>query len=309
MPAGGPFGAESRVVALTATPASFDSLRHEVHARYEQLSPHLQRLAQFALDDPSRFALGTVASIAVATEVQPSSVIRFAKTFGYSGFTEMQRVFRVRLVEGAPGYRERILEQRAAVASRPDDPLATLHELADANIDALQRLKAEIGAADLERACAMIDAAREVYVIGLRRAFPVAAYLFYSLVRSERRAHLLDAVGGMVPQQVATMSMDDLLVAVSFAEYAPLTVDVVQDVHIRGIPTLTITDTDVSPLARNATLAFVIRDPEIHPLRSLAASMCLVQSLVAAVQRDQRRTPRRRSGVTADSRPRSGIRL
>jgi DNA-binding MurR/RpiR family transcriptional regulator len=271
-----------------AAPASFDSLRHEVHARYDRLSPHLRRLAQFALDDPSGFALGTVASIAAATEVQPSSVIRFAKTFGYSGFTEMQRVFRVRLVEGAPDYRERILEQRSAGAPRPGDPLATLHELADANIEALTRLKADVRPADLERACALIDAAREVYVIGFRRAFPVAAYLFYSLVRSERRSQLLDAVGGMVPQQVATMGMDDLLVAVSFAEYAPLTVDVVQDVHIRGIPTLTITDTEVSPLARNATLAFIIRDPEIHPFRSLAAPMCLVQSLVVALQRYQR---------------------
>jgi DNA-binding MurR/RpiR family transcriptional regulator len=289
VPAGDPVGPEGRGAVLTsAAPASFDSLRHEVHARYAQLSPHLRRLAQFALDDPSGFALGTVAGIAAATAVQPSSVIRFAKTFGYSGFTEMQRVFRVRLVEGAPDYRERILEQGAAGAPRPDDPLATLQELADANIEALARLKADIRPADLERACALVDAAREVYVIGLRRAFPVAAYLFYSLVRSERRGHLLDAVGGMVPQQVATMGTDDLLVAVSFAEYAPLTVDVVQDVHIRGIPTLTITDTEVSPLARNATLAFIIRDPAIHPLRSLAAPMCLVQSLVVALQRYQR---------------------
>ena len=270
-------------------PASFDSLRHEIHERYERLSPHLRRIAQSALDDPNGFALATVASIAGAVEVQPSSVIRFAKTFGYSGFTDMQRVFRVRLVEGAPQYRERILEQRAAGRPpRPDDPLATLHEFADANIEALARLKAEIRPEDLERAHAMIHAARHVYVIGLRRAFPVAAYLFYSLVRLELRAHLLDAVGGMVPQQVATMSADDLLVAVSFAEYAPLTVEVVQDVHIRGIPTLTITDTELSPLARNSALAFIIRDPEIHPFRSLAAPMCLVQSLMVALQRNQR---------------------
>ena len=216
-------------------------------------------------------------------------MIRFAKTFGYSGFTEMQRVFRVRLVEGAPDYRERILERTAAAgAPRPDDPLATLHELVDASREALARLKADIPPADLERACRMVDAARDVYVIGLRRAFPVAAYLFYSLVRSERRGHLLDAVGGMVPQQVATMGMEDLLVAVSFAEYAPLTVEVVQDAHIRGIPTLTITDTEVSPLARNSTLAFIVRDPGIHPFRSLAAPMCLVQSLVVALQRYQR---------------------
>ena len=56
-----------------APPASFDSLRAAIHDRYERLSPHLQRIARFALDDPNRFALGTVAGIAQATEVQPSS--------------------------------------------------------------------------------------------------------------------------------------------------------------------------------------------------------------------------------------------
>jgi DNA-binding MurR/RpiR family transcriptional regulator len=288
-------GGSGLVQMLSAgdAPPSFDSLRHEIHERHDDLSPHLRRIARYALDDPNRFALGTVAGIASAIEVQPSSVIRFAKTFGYSGFTDMQRVFRVRLVEGAPQYRERILEQRAAATpARPDDPLATLHESADASIDALTRLKAEILPDDLARALAMIDAAREVYVIGLRRAFPVAAYLFYSLVRSERRAHLLDAVGGMVPQQAAMIGTADLLVAVSFAEYAPLTVEVVQDVHIRGVPTLTITDTEFSPLARNAALTFVIRDPEIHPFRSLAGPMCLVQSLVIGLQRPD--TPPRR---------------
>jgi DNA-binding MurR/RpiR family transcriptional regulator len=64
---------------------------------------------------------------------------------------------------------------------------------------------------------------------------------------------------------------------------------VVQDVHIRGIPTLTITDTPWSPLARNASLAFTIRDPDIHPFRSLAAAMCLVQTLIVALGRDQQK--------------------
>jgi DNA-binding MurR/RpiR family transcriptional regulator len=273
---------------LPVPPASFDSLRQEIHERYDQLSPHLRRIAQFALDDPNGFALGTVAGIAERSAVQPSSIIRFAQTFGFSGFTDMQRVFRVRLIEGAPVYRERILEHRgAAERLATDDPLAILHEFVDVNRQALEQLKADISREQLQRAIAMVRAAKDIYVIGLRRAFPAAAYVFYGLVRSEFRCHLLDAVGGMVPQQVATMTADDLLIAIAFAEYAPLTVDVVKDVHIRGIPTLAITDTAFSPLARNSRLAFTIRDPDIHPYRSLAAGMCLVQTLIVALGRYQ----------------------
>jgi DNA-binding MurR/RpiR family transcriptional regulator len=128
-------------------------------------------------------------------------------------------------------------------------------------------------------------------VIGLRRAFPLAAYMFYGLIRSERRCQLLDAVGGMVPQQVATMGASDLLVAIAFAEYAPLTVEVVQDAHIRGIPTLTITDSELSPLARNASLAFLIEDLAAHSFRPLSAAMCLIQTLIVGLG-DPPRAPR-----------------
>lgn len=269
-----------------ASAASFDSVRAAIHERFDRLSPHLQRIARFALDDPNGFALGTVAEIAESTAVQPSSIIRFAQAFGYRGFSDMQRVFRVRLIEGAPVFRERILAAQSVEAGHdPDDPLAILHGFADANAQALAHLKADVPRERLIHAVELIGRARDIYVIGLRRAFPVAAYMFYGLVRAELRAHLLDVVGGMVPQQVATMNADDLLIAVSFAEYAPLTVDVVQDVHIRGIPTLTITDTEASPLARHASVAFLIPDPDIHPFRSLAAPMCLVQSLIVALGR------------------------
>ena len=270
-----------------APPASFDSLREAIHARFDRLSPHLQRIARFALDDPNGFALRTVAEIAEATAVQPSSVIRFAQAFGFRGFSDMQRVFRVRLIEGAPARREQILARPIGAPDlRPGDPLAILHEFADASAQSLQQLKADVTPEALTGAIDLIQAARDIYVIGLRRAFPVAAYMFYGLVRSERRCHLLDGVGGMVPQQVATMTGDDLLIAVAFAEYAALTVEVVKDVHIRGIPTLAITDTPWSPLARNASLAFTIRDPDIHPFRSLAAATCLVQTLVVALGRE-----------------------
>ena len=115
------------------------------------------------------------------------------------------------------------------------------------------------------------------------RPFPVAAYLAYGLIRLEYRCHLLDSVGGMVPQQVATLGADDLLIAVSFAEYAQPVVDVVSDAHIRKVPVLAVTDSMASPLARNSSLYFVVRDAEVHRFRPLAAPIVLAQSLIIAL--------------------------
>jgi len=269
------------MVSDAAAPASFDSLRHEVQARYDALSPHLQRLARLALEDPNSFALETVTSLAQTAEVQPSTLIRFAKEFGYSGFSEMQKVFRLRLIEGSPAYREQIYRHRDRLeATAESDPMAILREFTDASILCLERLKETIDPDALGQAIQMMAGAEHVYVIGQRRAFPIAAYIAYGLARLEHRTQLLDFVGGMVPQQAATMRSTDLLIAVAFAEYTPAVVEVVRDAHIRDIPTLAITDVPTSPLARHSTVYFCVDDADIHRFRPIAGSMSLAQSLI-----------------------------
>ena len=267
-----------------AAPQSFDTLRHEIDESYDALSPHLQRIASFALDDPNSVALETVVAIAGNAGVQPSTLIRFAKEFGYSGFSEMQKVFRLRLIEGAPAYRERIYQHREQLeAAGENDALRILQEFSDASILCLERLKEQVTAEDLAKAIQMLDEAGHIYVIGQRRAFPLASYFAYGLTRLEYRCHLLDFVGGMVPQQVAAMRPDDLLVAVAFAEYTPAVVEVVRDAHIRGIPTLTITDLISSPLAKHGTLFFTVDDADIHRFRPVAGAVSLIQSIIIAL--------------------------
>ena len=79
-------------------PKNFESLKTEIADRYGRLSGQLKRIAEFALDRPDDLALATVSSIAQSVGVQPSSVVRFAKAFGYDGFSDMQQLFRQRLI-------------------------------------------------------------------------------------------------------------------------------------------------------------------------------------------------------------------
>src|SRR3546814_8984110 len=91
----------------------------------------------------------------------------------------------------------------------------------------------------------------------------------------------------MVPQQAATMRATDLLIAIAFAEYTPAVVEVVRDAHIRGIPTLAITDVPTSPLARHSTVYFCVDDADIHRFRPIAGSMTLAQSLIIGLRSEE----------------------
>ena len=51
-------------------------------------------MAIFLWQHPSEVALGTISQVAEQAGVQPSTLVRFAQTFGFAGFSEFQDLFK-----------------------------------------------------------------------------------------------------------------------------------------------------------------------------------------------------------------------
>src|SRR5688572_6524430 len=83
---------------------SFESLKGDLSRLYPGLSPQLQAIANYALENPQDMALDTVARLAKGAGVQPSALVRFAQARGYGGFSDLPRIFRTRVVRRASGY-------------------------------------------------------------------------------------------------------------------------------------------------------------------------------------------------------------
>ncbi len=275
------------------TVMSFDQLRDEINERFDSLSPHLQRVARYALHNANGFALSTVVQVAKANDVQPSSVVRFAQSFGFRGFSDLQKIFRHRLIEGTPELRSEIYAQHKSLEElAEDDPLHLFQDFSQASIDAVEGLRQSVTNESLKTALHMMDDAGAIYVIGQRRAFPVAAYIAYGLARLELRAFFVDFVGGMAHQQIATMTKRDLLIAVSFPPYTPDVVKIVKDAHNRRVPVLAITDNAHSPLATHSAHSFTVHDDSIRRFRPLSPSIVLAQCLILGLSylKDRRKT-------------------
>jgi DNA-binding MurR/RpiR family transcriptional regulator len=191
----------------------------------------------------------------------------------------LQQVFKLRLIEGASSYREQVYE---AQSGRATTPAAAMRNLSVAVADmtaSLRQLKKSISPEKLAQAVDLLRAANHIYVAGLRRSRPVAAYLAYGLMRVERPCSILDFDGGMAAQQVANMRPDDVLAAVGFAEYSQPVVDVVRDAFLRGIPVLAITDLETSPLSRSSAVSFLFDDAPTASFRPIAGPIVLVQAI------------------------------
>lgn len=267
---------------MSQTPQSFEELEARITADYPSMSRRLQQTARFLLDHPQEVAFATVARLAQDAAVTPSTLIRFANSCGFKGFSEMQQLFRSRLVDELPNYTERIRAVRSATGETPDST-QLLWEFAEANRDALEQLPGRIDPKGLEQALDILDEAAAIHVLGARRSFVVANYMTYALHHIEKPAFLVNGLGGMYGEQIRAIGQQDALIAVSFSPYAEESLLATEQARSRGVPTVVITDSSLSPLARLADVVLVVHEAEVKSFRGLAASLCLTQSLAIAL--------------------------
>lgn len=265
----------------------YSSLLDDIRTRYDSLSKRLKQVARHVLDNPDSVAFETLATIAGQAEVPPSTLIRFANAFGFSGFNEMKQVFRQHMLEGTPSYNERARLFRKSSEEdeleSPESAVEILKLFSMVNSQALLSLPSQIPLASLEQAIELLNGANNIYVIGLRRSFSVASYLTYALRHTEKNVFMIDGLGGMFPEQLRMVTSKDVIVSISFSPYARETLELVELGAKSGAKQIAITDSQVSPLAAFSDVCFVIREAQVDGFRSQVASMCLAQTLAVSM--------------------------
>jgi DNA-binding MurR/RpiR family transcriptional regulator len=264
------------------TPKDFATLKAQIIARGKTLPKRLSQIAAFALDNPDDIAFGTVASIAEQAQVQPSSLIRFSQAMGYQGFSELQEIFRARLRDRVPNYKERIaqLREHAKSASKARILFEGFSEAAQKSI---ADLGSKIDSNALDRAVAKLAGAQTIYLIGLRRSFPITSYMAYAFGKLGIRHVLIDGLGGLASNDITFATTKDAVLAVSFTPYASETVTLVAQAVRTSVPVIAITDSAFSPLARDADVWFEVAEANFEGFRSLAATLALAITLTVAV--------------------------
>lgn len=266
------------------TATNLSELQQQICDRFDDLSKRLQQVARYVLDNTNSVAFDTVATIAERAGVPPSTLIRFANAFDFSGFNEMKQLFRMNMVEETASYTDRArLFRELESETVPETPIEILRAFARSNAQALQQLAARTEPEMLQKAVKLLAEADTIYVVGLRRSFSIATYLTYALSHLGCRPVLLDGLGGMLREQVNHVKKQDIVVSISFSPYAKETLMVSEMASCAGARQIVITDSQISPLTTFSDLCFVIKEAQVDAFRSQSATLCLVQSLMVAL--------------------------
>ncbi|MEN3150134.1 MurR/RpiR family transcriptional regulator [Neorhizobium sp. IRAMC:178] len=259
-------------------PASIKQFEERLIDVSEGLPKRLRQCADYVAANKGRIAVSTVAEMAEGAGVQPSAFMRFCRILGFSGFSEMQRLFRESYAGGWPDYSTRLSHLREKAEGSAS---ALLAEFVDAGRASLENLLKTIDAKTLDDAVEALAKAQMIHIIGLRRSFPVASYISYAFEKMNVPAMLHSGVGGLDNHNA--IRTGDVLLAVTFSPYSAETVDMVEAVSARGIPVVALTDTIVSPLRKFEAITLSVSEVDFGAFRSLSATLCLAIVLSVAV--------------------------
>ncbi len=258
-------------------PGNVDDLRRRITQLEAELPKRMRDCAAYVLGHTEQIAFDTVAETATGAGVAPSAMIRFAKTLGFSGYSELQRVFRAGLNPARPNYQSRLAALREVGADSPESLLADFSEAARASIE---RFADDADPAMLTTAVEILNASETVHVVGYRRSVAVASHIAYLLRQLGRPA--LMHTGADAIEAKPLIRSGDAVVAISFAPYTPATIELAEEAKARGARIIALTDFGLSPLSQLADAPFRIREEEVGGFRSFAATFCLAATICVA---------------------------
>ena len=265
-------------------PRTYEEFRAVMSSASVRLPRQLRQVAAFIARNPSEVAVGNTIEISRKAGVQPSTLVRFAQSFGYPGFGELQDVFKGYVKINWPEARGRAAPLAEAVAA--DDPdLRMIAGLVQAATLSLARVPDRIDLAVFDRIAGAMAEADTIYLVGSKRAFPVTMYMALALSQLDIKNSLVDNVGSIGFEQLGFASPRDAVVAISFSPYNSITPALAARAAQAGAAVLGITDGAMSPLAAISQAWLEIAEPDFGGFHTLAATMAIGMSLVLSVVR------------------------
>lgn len=272
-----------------AAPVDFATLVERLMERQSTLPKRLREFAQFCLNSPEDVAMYNIVSLSKMTGVPAATITRFAKELGFAGFTDLQAVFRQRLIGPRMTYSDRLKAMSSASRQREnetvnlEDPRAIFDTFFQAGIDSLLRLGDDVKEQPLEAFVDCLVEAQAVHIAAARGAYGVGTYCFYGFSKTGKRTHMIDNLGAMRKEQVSAVRDEDVVLVLTFDDYTPETVDIARLAKQQGSTVIAITDNELSPVVKFSEQVLYVKEARLGHFRSQVPALVLCQSVIVSV--------------------------
>jgi len=218
-----------------------------IRALAPSLAPAERRVAERVLADPAAASASTITSLAHDCETSETTVIRFCRAIGFTGYPALRLALAAENGRSDPGDARELTGDIAA----DDDLDKVVAKIAFADARAVEETAQQLDLDALHEVIDALVAARRVDVYGVGASGFVALDFQQKLHRIGRVAFAWTDPH-IALTSAALLTEDDVAVAISHSGATQDTLDALALAHRSGATTVALTNFPRSPLARRA---------------------------------------------------------
>ena len=163
------------------------------------------------------------------------------------------------------------------------DQSEVLRTVLHADMQNIRTTTEEIDTAAFDEVVDKIIGARNIYVMGLRSAAPIAQFLANYLNFIFDNVRVVSEASGDVFEQISRINESDLLFGISFPRYSTRTLEAMSFAKARGAQVIGLTDGPMSPVYATSTVCLTARTDMASFVDSMAAPLSVINALIVAL--------------------------
>ena len=247
---------------------------------YAKMSKSHKKIADFILKSYDWAAYMTATKLAVSAGVSESTVVRFAIELGYEGYPEFQHALQdMARTNLTPN-------QRIALTNMRIGDSSVVERVMNSDIDKIKYTLEHISNADFDGAVDAITEARRIYIIGARSSSAIAQFFAHNLMMIfDNVKFIQESSESEIFEQAISIGDKDVMFAISFPRYSNRVIHAVNFAASRGAKVVSLTDSEMSPIAENASYLLTAQSDMASYVDSLVAPLSLVNALIVSITR------------------------
>lgn len=256
--------------------ATFDD---RVSSLFGRLSPTEQRVARFFQENRAEVLHASAATLSVKTKTSDATVIRTAKSLGFTGLDHMREALASEFSQG-PSISGRLSETLREVGY---DPNAAMHATLDIHIRSIENLRRDISPQMFGKAVQLIGRARRAAIFGIGPSSAMAAYWALQLGRFGMDTLTLTQTGLLFADDLRKLRTGDVVILIAYGRvYRELAV-LLEEIRGLKLKSLLLTDGLGGRLQDRVDLVLPVARGRADLLSMHTATLSLIEALLVGI--------------------------
>ncbi len=253
--------------------ARYQEIKEKIRDKYNDLPKNQKKMADYFIDNFDSIPFLSVQEVSGETGISVASVVRFAQSTGFSGYSELREAIAESLQSQLSGKTIFPLFDKRKIE---EDLLTAVANQDIKNInDTLSLIERE----NFQKAVKEIGKAERVFTAGLGISYILAEILAYQLTQVGIDASVFKHDYTIFHEQIMFLNKRDLVIAFSFPPYSKETIEACEYAAGKGIKIITITNKEASPVTHYSDINLVVQSENMLYTNSFAAISVVINAI------------------------------